>query len=250
MFNVVCHGSACIYNNFTAKNICGKMMSKATHLNGQANYLDARKIGGAKNLELGGYEALKCRASEFRKFHNGHRCLAWTSQILAHPASGARLEKGRDLVDCTSGWILPASYIPEEARGRERVALYFEPRDIRMKNDKTIVHPRDITTVYPFPQLGPESGESSNEMEVWGFQSSSHPLPLDIEFMIDRLKSAGLDLRQDGVNEVLDNLRTAPKVGFSRCQGSAVSPLACDIILSGVRLLYYDPRHKLDVILF
>ena len=250
MFNVVYHEIICIYNNFAIRNICGKMMSKAIHLDGQAGYLEARKIASAKNLELGGYEALGFRASDFRKFHNGHRCTAWTSHMLVHPASDSRLEKGRDVVDCASGWVMPASYIPEKARGRERVALYFEPLDIRRENGRTIVHPSSITTVYPFPQCGSISDQSIEQIEVSGFRSTSHPFPLDTRFMIDRLKNAGLNLRQNGVSEILDSLLNAPKVVFTRYSGPAVSPLACDIILSGVYLRYFDPSYKLDVILF
>lgn len=82
----------------------------------------------------------------------------WGNEIVVYPCTyfDDRFEKGKDVVrysrrsKISSEWVLPASYIPEEAIGMEKTGLFIDPEEVKEENNRVVVHPKSIVVLYPF----------------------------------------------------------------------------------------------------
>jgi len=134
-------------------------------------YLDARKetkgIGGLPSNVLHDDCLVKGRGYESGLYP------AWAREILVYPEKGGRFKKGEDVVDSQKDekgrkWILPASYVPPEAIGVEKVGLFVDPKDVVEENGKIVVHPKpnSVVILYPFIQESDSSGRVDEETRI------------------------------------------------------------------------------------
>ena len=123
------------------------------------SYLEARratkKRGGLPSNVL--HDDYLVRTDRWREI-KGLR-FAWAREVLVYPDMGEKFKKGKDVVDSYEDergrkWILPASYIPEEAIGREKVGLFVDPEDVKEERGKVVVHPKpnSVVVLHPFIQ--------------------------------------------------------------------------------------------------
>ncbi len=100
----------------------------------------------------------------------------WTREILVYPEIGGEFKKGKDVVDSFTDeldrrWILPASYVPEEAIGRKGVGLFVDPGDITevgfwVEKGKVVIHPRSVVVLHPFIERSGEDGKADEETRI------------------------------------------------------------------------------------
>jgi hypothetical protein len=83
---------------------------------------------------------------------------AWAREILVYPQKNGKFQAGKDVIDSETGWLLPASYIPEEAVGKEGIGLFVDPGVVKDENGKVIIHPAGITLLAPFIQENGDPG--------------------------------------------------------------------------------------------
>ncbi len=77
---------------------------------------------------------------------------AWAREVLVYPARGGQFKKGNDMVgafkdDAGRKWVFPASSIPEQAVGREKVGLFVDPEQVEVKGSKVVVLARPASVV-------------------------------------------------------------------------------------------------------
>lgn len=89
----------------------------------------------------------------------------WAKEVIVHPPQHGRFEKGKDVLGthCPYNsvsivtdppWVFPASCIPDEAIGMEKVALFVDPGKIEVtpKNVVILAEPKSIVVLHPFIQ--------------------------------------------------------------------------------------------------
>jgi hypothetical protein len=99
---------------------------------------------------------------------------AWGREIVVYPEKGGKFRIGMDVEDQENGWTFPACYLPREAVGREKVALFFEPLAVVCEGGRMVVHPEPLlrmVLLHPFIQ---ESGKG-------GLMDNLTGMPLDIQ---------------------------------------------------------------------
>jgi hypothetical protein len=102
---------------------------------------------------------------------------AWAREILAYEGSSEFFQKGRDIVDHETGWVLPACYVPQEIFSRSSVrakglddrgpstiravtskdfpvGLFIDPEEVEAKGGRSIIHPLSMAIIWGFPCLG------------------------------------------------------------------------------------------------
>jgi len=72
----------------------------------------------------------------------------WAREVLAYPACGGTFEKGRDIVDFVTKWVLPASCVPEGAYTQKAVQLFVDPEGFEESKGRVVVLPKSITMVW------------------------------------------------------------------------------------------------------
>ena len=130
---------------------------------GRTGYLEARRLTKGRlpsNVLVDDY--LVSIADRWKTIRNSFPL--WAREILVYPEIRGKFEKGKDVVDSKKDerrrkWILPASYVPEEAIGREKVGLFVDPEDVREEGGNVIVHPKSIVVLSNFSQPPVESGK-------------------------------------------------------------------------------------------
>jgi hypothetical protein len=124
-------------------------------MNERADYLRARELtknkGGLPPNVLHDYYLVKTDKWESMK---RNLYPAWAREILAYPEYDGKFKKGKDVIDSRKDykgrrWVLPASYVPEEAIEREKVGLFIDPEDVVVEGDNVIVHPKTIVVLHP-----------------------------------------------------------------------------------------------------
>lgn len=103
-----------------------------------ARYLEARKAVAERKMRLPPHPPLDSYVQRNRVYG------LWADELLAHPAKDGVFQSGKDVVDALTGMILPASYVPKEAVGRNGVGLFVVPEDVREEHGKVIVHAQSV----------------------------------------------------------------------------------------------------------
>ncbi|MEW5996044.1 MAG: hypothetical protein AB1657_00405 [Candidatus Micrarchaeota archaeon] len=103
-----------------------------------ARYLDARRAVAERKMRLPPHPMLDAYVQRNRV------CGFWADELLARPEKGRVFQSGKDVKDALTGMILPASYVPKEAVGREGVGLFVVPEDVREERGKVIVHAQSV----------------------------------------------------------------------------------------------------------
>jgi len=127
-----------------------------------AGYLEARKIAKEMHRKLppnpliddylvrpNNYQVGSRRTNEWMKVPNN----LWADELVAHPCKDGVFQKGADLVDSSTGWILPASYIPPEIFGIPGMGLFLVPEDMAEEGGRIIVHPKSVIVITPMIQV-------------------------------------------------------------------------------------------------
>ena len=149
---------------------------KIVPLNKGAGYLEARKLTAEKGSKLPSnvlHDDVLVRSDDWRQISDAYPL--WAREVLVYPAKGSKFEKGKDVVDSQTGWILPASYVPEQAVGKQNMGLFVDPRDVTKENGKVIVHPENLVVLASFIQNSGDSGKVDEQTRV------PLNLPLDSE---------------------------------------------------------------------
>jgi hypothetical protein len=142
--------------------------------NRESNYLGARQMAAQRGTILPSNVLHDEYLSSDRWRALGALYPAWAREILVYPEKGGKFKIGQDVVDKENGWIFPASYVPREAVGREKMALFVDPQAVTCERGKLIVHPNPeihVVLIHPFIQ---ESGRG-------GAMDRRTGVPLDIE---------------------------------------------------------------------
>lgn len=140
----------------------------------EADYLQARAMAASKGSRLPSNVLHDEYLSTDRWRAIGALYPAWAREVLVYPEKGGKFRIGQDVFDAESGWLFPASYIPREAVGRERMALFVDPQAITCERGRMVVHPApgiQATIIHPFIQ---ESGKGGRMDIITG-------VPMDLE---------------------------------------------------------------------
>ncbi len=140
----------------------------------EADYLEARRIAGRAGGRMPSNVLLDGYLSTERWRALGTLFPAWSDELLVYPERGGRFKVGADVVDSETGWVFPASCIPQEAFDRIRVGLIVAPLAITREQGKVIVHAdprRGVRSLHPFIQ---ESGRG-------GLMDPASGVPLDVD---------------------------------------------------------------------
>jgi hypothetical protein len=94
---------------------------------------------------------------ECRVLRNAHYYWAWCREIIAYPDRGGAFAKGRDVIDGSRDdkgrqWILPAKYVPKETLLVQGIALFIDPKEIKVTETAVTIIPKTVTIVRSFPQ--------------------------------------------------------------------------------------------------
>jgi hypothetical protein len=136
---------------------------KLRSLGFSADYLGAHKTLASNGLKLPSnvlLDDILCNGNEWQK----HRFPIWAREIVAYPNRFCTFEKGRDVKDLQTGWILPASYIPESAYGKQFVGLFIDPGTVSIEKGRPVIHPVSVSVLSNFIQksgLGGKLDEAS-----------------------------------------------------------------------------------------
>ena len=170
----------------------------------RADYLRARKLVAERGAKLPSNVLFEEHLTDGDAVENRKEIYpAWAREIIVYPKKDGKFEKGNDIVDSVTGWILPATFIPEEAIGREKVGLFIDPEDVEEKG-KRVVIPKTIEVVYGF-------GDYSGNYDI-----------------ADYVTRIPIDEAEDGVIYI-----GGEDWGFWRIDGAGVRPLARDISVCG-----------------
>lgn len=95
----------------------------------------------------------------------------WAREILVYPEKDGQFKKGRDVVDSRKDrkgrkWILPANYVPLEARGREKVGLFVDPEEVREEKGNVVVHPKSVVVLSGFIQELGKPGKADENTRI------------------------------------------------------------------------------------
>ena len=115
-----------------------------------ARYLQARKEVATKGMRLPPHPLL-----DRYVIRNRVRDGLLADELLAHPEKDCVFQKGRDVRDSLSGWIIPARYVPEEALGRQGVGLFVVPKEVE-ENGKVVIHPKSVIVLDGMIQVSDE----------------------------------------------------------------------------------------------
>gem|GEM_PF-1925168 len=107
----------------------------------RARYLEARRAVAEKGMRLPPYPLLDRYVQKNKDENRGG---VYADELLAWPEKDGVFRKGKDVKDPSSGWILPASYVPEEAVDWEGAGLFIVPEDVGGERGKMVVHAKSI----------------------------------------------------------------------------------------------------------
>ena len=98
---------------------------------------------------------------------------AWAREVLVYPQKGGQFKKGKDVVDAfkdESGreWVFPASNMPEEAVGRQKVGLFIDPEHVEVSDKRVVVlaKPQSIIVLSPLIQESGQTGLVDDKTRV------------------------------------------------------------------------------------
>ncbi len=141
-----------------------------------AGYLEARKLTRGKgglpsNVLHDDYLVGTNRWKDVQKAYP-----TWAREILVYPPKDGKFD-GRDVVDSNKDgkgrkWILPASYVPKEAVGKEKVGLFINPQEVKEENGRVVVHPKSVLILHPFIQQSYSGGKVDVNTRI----------PLEVEY--------------------------------------------------------------------
>lgn len=127
----------------------------------------------------------------------------WNDEIVSHPEKGGKFQRGKDIIDSQTRWLLLASDVSRlapEAFDEPGLYLYIKPTQVIVDKGRTIVQPETIKVVRNVVQTSGEGGKADEETR----------LPLQV------------------AKEVWDALSDDDKRWLYRIQGVAVRPMVRD----------------------
>lgn len=140
---------------------------------------------------------------------------AWAREVLVYPAKEGQFKKGKDVVDAHKDeqgreWVFPASSMPEEAVGRDKVGLFVDPQNVEVNSKRVVVlaEPKSIVVLTPFIQSNGGMGLVDEKTRV----------PLEV------------------APEVAERLTEDQRRWLYRVDGAGVRPLVRDV--TGRRYVY------------
>jgi len=106
---------------------------------------------------------------------------AWMMEIFVTLKYGDSFSRGLDIDDKRTNWVLPASYVPEEAIGNSGLALFIRPASLEFpkgfeaacsfrfeEKRAVVVHPESVLSV-PLPKKESVESLGPNELEASHF---------------------------------------------------------------------------------
>lgn len=152
-----------------AARVDGKMnkaLKRMVAVKERTGYLEARRIteekGGLPSHVM--HDDYLLRTGRWREVQKIYP--AWAKEIIVYPRTGWQFEKGKDVVDSETGWILPAMHIPKEAIRREKIGLFVDPEEITEENGNVVVHPKSIVVLKGFIQQTSAHGKMDEKTRI------------------------------------------------------------------------------------
>jgi hypothetical protein len=205
---------------------------KTIPMNIRADWLGARKLtkdkGGLPFHVL--HDDCLVRTEKWKKMKELYPVRP--RETLVYPNTDGKFEKGRDIVDSETGWVVPWSEIaklvsPESIIG-PKVRLFVDPgieeENVQVEKYKgknaVVVHPQSIVSLHPFIQESKTLGKVDEETRV----------PLEVD----------LNEQNSQDPELLKNLPDDGCRCLFRIEGTGVRPLARGYFLDdGRRWIVY-----------
>lgn len=194
-------------------------------INGHKNWLDARKLvqdkGGLPSNVLHDDILVKFwfifSEPEREKLKSLYPF--WAKEVLIYPEKDKQFKKDTDVVDAFKDntgkkWVFPASCMPEEAVGRDKVGLFVDPEIVEVNNERVVIlaKPKSIVVLNPFIQYNWELG------------------------LVDEKTRVPLEVTSEVAKELIDD----QKRWLCRIGGTCVRPLVRDAYT------HLEKRHVID----
>ncbi|NYZ60756.1 hypothetical protein H0O01_03595 [Candidatus Micrarchaeota archaeon] len=111
----------------------------------RAGYLEAGKELHKRGLDFPSHLFVDRCLMEGPKKYTGpeSEVMVRAREIFAYPKRKGVFERGRDIVDVRTGWVIPHSEVPQEAFGERFVGLCIDP-EIEESGGRVIVHPKTL----------------------------------------------------------------------------------------------------------
>lgn len=147
-------------------------MKKIVPLGREAGYLEGRKMTAARGMKLPSHvlhDDYLVRTNRWKELEEIYP--PRVREILVHPARNGKFAKGKDVVDCKTGWCLPANYLadPRYVNAdvfRKGTGLFVDPEDVRKEGGRIVVIPALISVLYPFIQKNGTCGKVDEATRV------------------------------------------------------------------------------------
>ncbi len=157
------------------------------------------------------YDDILVRSDEWQK-PRGYYAF-WAREVLVYPKKNGQFRKGADVVDAVRDnagreWVFPASSMPEEAVGREKVGLFVDPQNIELNSNRVIIlaEPKSILILTPFIQINGSFGivDEATRVPLEVTQEISGILSEAQKRWLRRIDGAGVIPLVRGVGDYLD----------------------------------------------
>ncbi|HVA82907.1 MAG TPA: hypothetical protein VNF06_01960 [Candidatus Aquilonibacter sp.] len=106
-------------------------------LNKDATYLGAYKLVGGNLPSNVLHDKYLVETNEWKQLSKEGYYEAWAKEIIVYPAMNKKFQKGKDVVD--GNWIFDKESMPQEAVGKDRVALFIKEPIIKEDGGKVII---------------------------------------------------------------------------------------------------------------
>ncbi|MFH2106192.1 MAG: hypothetical protein ABII22_02950 [Candidatus Micrarchaeota archaeon] len=125
---------------------------------GDAPYLRAREISVQRGMKLASnvlHDDYLVGSNRYQKVRRVYA--AWARELLVYPEQNGQFVRGKDVVDSHKDntgreWVLPASDVPEQAIGRQKVGLFVDPENIEVTDKRVVIHPASVVVLDSFIQ--------------------------------------------------------------------------------------------------
>lgn len=187
-----------------------------------ADYLEARKLtsdkGGLPSNVL--HDDYLVGTDKWKDVQKAYP--SWAREILVYPPKDGKFD-GKDVVDSNKDghgrkWILPASYVPKEAVGKERVGLFINPQEVKEEKGRVVVYPQSVVILHPFIQQSCNGGKVDENTRI----------PLEVEY------------------ELWKTIPAEEKRWLLRMDGAGVRPLVRSLSMKDIET-YRKPDNGLRV---
>jgi hypothetical protein len=141
----------------------------------KAGWLDARELvrtqGGLPSNKL--HDRYLVETDDWKQIKSLYP--AWAREVLVYPEKNGKFQKGKDVVDSSTDgagrqWIIPASFIPEQAIGVKGIGLFVDPENVEVDDKKVVITSKSIIVLTPFMQV-----------DGWGKMDEATRVPLALQ---------------------------------------------------------------------